>query len=366
MIRFMDLHSVNKRFNKEFNQAYTKFLDSGRYILGSEVKNFENNFANYCGTKHCIGTANGLDALTLIFKAYIELGVLKKGDEVVVPANTYIASILAIIHTGLNPVLIEPDEDTFNISPSKIEEAITWKTRAVLVVHLYGQLADMNSIQDIVKKHNLLLIEDAAQAHGAINKDGIKTGNFGDAAGFSFYPSKNLGALGDAGCVTTNNLDLASMVRKLSNYGADSKYVNNVKGYNSRLDEIQAMFLNVKLPFLDSDNDYRINIANEYALKINTDKIKLPNVSKNNDHVFHQFVIRIDDRDNFVNYLNEKGVETLIHYPIPPYKQKALSEFSYLTLPITERIHKTVVSLPLYPTMNKQDVQKIIDLINTY
>ncbi|TJY36405.1 DegT/DnrJ/EryC1/StrS family aminotransferase [Pontimicrobium aquaticum] len=366
MIRFMDLHSINKRFDKEFIKAYTGFLASGSYILGDEVDTFETNFANYCGTKFCIGTANGLDALILIFKAYIELGLLEKGDEVIVPANTYIASILAIIHAGLHPVLIEPDEETFNISPTKVEDAITWKTRAVMAVHLYGQLADMNSISELVKKYNLLLIEDAAQAHGAKNNDGVKAGNFGNAAGFSFYPSKNLGALGDGGCVTTNNLELANMIRKLSNYGADSKYVNAVKGYNSRLDEIQAMFLNIKLPFLDRDNGHRTEIANTYFSKISSNKIKLPNFSKDGDHVFHQFVIRVDNRDNFVNYLNKKGVETLIHYPIPPHKQKALKEYSYLNLPITEKIHKTVVSLPLYPTMNKQDVQKIIELINTY
>ncbi|WP_348272563.1 DegT/DnrJ/EryC1/StrS family aminotransferase [Gaetbulibacter sp. S0825] len=362
----MDLHSVNVRFDKEFRAAYVKFLASGRYILGDEVDAFETNFANYCGTKFCIGTANGLDALTIIFKAYIELGLLQKGDEVIVPANTYIASILAIIHSGLNPVLVEPDEKSFNISPTKIEDAITWKTRAIMVVHLYGQLADVEAIKKISIKHNLLSIEDTAQAHGAVNGEGIKAGNFGDAAGFSFYPSKNLGALGDGGCVTTNNKELANMIRKLSNYGTDSKYVNEVKGFNSRLDEIQAMFLNIKLPFLDSDNKRRIEIAKQYTLGITSLKILLPSLSEKGNHVFHQFVVRVKDRDAFVDYLNRNGVETIIHYPIPPHKQKALEEFSYLSFPITEKIHKTVVSLPLYPTMTNQDVQTIIELLNAY
>ena len=366
MIRFMDLHSVNARFDKEFRTAYTKFLASGRYILGDDVDAFETNFANYCGTKFCIGTANGLDALIIIFKAYIELGLLQNGDEVIVPANTYIASILAIIHSGLNPVLVEPDEKSFNISPTKIEDAITWKTRAIMVVHLYGQLADVEAIKKISIKHNLLLVEDAAQAHGVVNEEGIKAGNFGDAAGFSFYPSKNLGALGDGGCVTTNNQELANMIRKLSNYGADSKYENEVKGFNSRLDEIQAMFLNIKLPFLDSDNKRRIEIAKQYASGVTSNKIVLPDFSERGNHVFHQFVIRVKNRDAFVDYLNRNRVETIIHYPIPPHKQKALEEFSHLSFPITEKIHKTVVSLPLYPTMTNQDVQTIIALLNAY
>jgi len=366
MIRFMDLYSVNARFDREFNKAYAKFLSSGRYILGEEVNTFETNFATFCGAKFCVGTANGLDALTLIFKAYIELGLLQKGDEVIVPANTYIASILAIIHSGLNPVLIEPNEKSFNISPTKIEDAITWKTRAIMVVHLYGQLADMEMIKGISNSHNLILIEDAAQAHGAINDEGIKAGSFGDVAGFSFYPSKNLGALGDGGCVTTNNQELAKMVRKLGNYGADSKYVNEVKGFNSRLDEIQAMFLNIKLPFLDSDNNRRIEIAKQYASGIISNKIVLPNFSGKNDHVFHQFVIRVKNRDAFVDYLNCNNLETIIHYPIAPHKQKALDEFSHLSFPITEKIHKTVVSLPLYPTMTNEDIQMIIKLLNAY
>ncbi|WP_347922400.1 DegT/DnrJ/EryC1/StrS family aminotransferase [Pontimicrobium sp. SW4] len=362
----MDLQSVNARFDKEFKEAYIKFLTSGRYILGKEVDNFETNFADFCGTKFCIGTANGLDALTLIFKAYIELGLLQKGDEVIVPANTYIASILAILQAGLEPVLVEPDLETFNLSSSKIENATTWKTRAVLVVHLYGQLIDVEPIKKISRKHNLLLIEDAAQAHGAKNELGKKAGNIGDAAGFSFYPSKNLGALGDGGCVTTNNQDLAKMIRMLANYGTISKYVNEVKGINSRLDEIQAMFLNIKLPLLDSDNSRRIEIAKQYVKGITSRKITLPSFSGRGNHVFHQFVIRVETRDDFIDYLNKNVVETIIHYPIPPHKQKALEEFSYLNLPITEKIHKTVVSLPLYPTMTNQDIQKVIELLNTY
>ncbi len=366
MIQFLDLKSINARFDNEFRTVYEQFLSSGRYILGNGVKTFENNFATFCGTKYCIGTGNGLEALILIFKGYIELGVLKKGDEVIVPANTYIASILSIIHAGLEPVFVEPESNTFNISPSKIESSLTSKTKAIMVVHLYGQLGDMHKIQDLAKQNDLLLIEDAAQAHGAKSIDGIRSGNFGDAAGFSFYPSKNLGALGDGGAVTTNDEKLADIISRLRNYGASSKYINEHLGFNSRLDEIQALFLNVKLKYLDDDNSKRVDIAKQYFANIRSNKIELPYFSNALDHVFHQFVVRVDNRINFRTYMKNNDVETLIHYPIPPHKQKALSNFNELKLPITEALHESVVSIPLNPLMTAVQIKKIIDLLNAY
>ena len=366
MIKFMDLQKHNERFNDRFKEEFDSFLTSGKYILGDGVKNFEANFANYCGTKFCIGVGNGLDALVLIFKANIELGRLKKGDEIIVPANTYIASILAIIHSGLTPVFVEPDKDTFNISTDKIRKVLTLQTKAILVVHLYGQLANMDVLNNLAKQHNLLVIEDAAQAHGAIYSNNKRAGNLGDAAGFSFYPSKNLGALGDGGAVTTNDANLASMISKLRNYGTSSKYVNDFVGFNSRLDEIQALFLDIKLKELDKDNSKRVQIAKQYLAKIKSNKIELPYFSKNHDHVFHQFVVRVAEREKFVNYLKNNDVETLIHYPIPPHKQKALSNYKYSKLPITENIHNRVVSIPLNPIMTDSQIEKIIKLLNSY
>ena len=366
MIKFQDLKLINSRFEAGFSNAYKRFLDSGYYILGQEVKAFEHAFASYCGTKHCIGTANGLDALTLILQGFRALGQLKEGDEVIVPANTYIASILSVIHAGLTPVFVEPDEATFNISPSEIKKSISSKTKAILAVHLYGQLADMKSISEIAKANNLLVVEDAAQAHGAQDSEGNKAGNLGDAAGFSFYPSKNLGALGDGGAVTTNNDELANMIAKLRNYGASSKYVNDVIGYNSRLDELQAAFLNIKLPMLDTDNLKRISMAKFYSESIKNSKIELPKARHNLSHVYHQFVVRVQDRDDFHAYLKSNQVETLIHYPIPPHKQKALLQFKSLNLPITEAIHNTVISIPISPVMPQTDAEKIVELINAY
>lgn len=366
MIKFQDLKLINSRFESEFNDAYKRFLDSGYYILGREVQTFENTFANYCGTKHCIGTANGLDALILILQGFKALGQLKEGDEVIVPANTYIASILSVIHAGLTPVFVEPDESTFNISPSEVKKALTLKTKAILAVHLYGKLADMQSINEIAKENKLLVIEDAAQAHGAQNSKGNKAGSLSDAAGFSFYPSKNLGALGDGGAVTTNNDKLAEMITKLRNYGASSKYVNDVIGYNSRLHELQAAFLNIKLPKLDADNLKRISVAKFYLESINNSKIELPKTAYNLSHVYHQFVVRVQDRDDFQAYLKSNEVETLIHYPIPPHKQKALIRYKTLNLPITEAIHNTVISIPISPVMPQTDAEKIVELINAY
>ena len=366
MIKFLDLKLLNSRFEAHFQDAYNRFIDSGYYILGNEVKTFQNAFAKYCGAKHCIGTGNGLDALVLIFQGYKTLGKLKEGDEVIVPANTYIASILSVIHAGLTPVFVEPDQETFNISPSQIKKAITSRTKVILAVHLYGQLADMQTINAIAKENKLLVIEDAAQAHGAKNNEGIKAGNLGDAAGFSFYPSKNLGALGDGGAVTTNDEELATIISKLRNYGTSSKYVNDLMGYNSRLDELQASFLNVKLPMLDSDNLKRITLAKFYQASIKNSKIVLPKVNDNFSHVYHQFVLRLDTRNDFQSYLKSNQVETLIHYPIAPHKQKALIKYKMLDLPITVAIHNTVISIPMSPVLPQTDADKIVELINAY
>jgi len=366
MIKFLDLHKINARFEDEFKSEFNMFLNSGRYILGDGLKRFESNFSNYCGTKYCIGTANGLDALTLIFKGLIELGKLNKGDDVIVPANTYIASILAIIQAGLNPILVEPEAKTYNLDPEKTIQAITPKTKAVLIVHLYGQLADMERITELANEYSLLVIEDAAQAHGAQNSKGIKAGNFGLASGFSFYPTKNLGALGDAGAVTTNSKELAKTIVKLRNYGTSSKYVNDIIGVNSRLDELQAVFLNIKLKELDIDNLKRIKIANTYLENINNPKIKLPQFSKKNNHVFHQFIIEVKDRKEFIEYMDRNHIGTLIHYPIPPHKQQALSTFVDLYLPITDNIHKVVVSLPLNPVLSTIEINTIVEVVNNY
>ena len=366
MIKFLDLHKINARFETEFEKRFQRFLNSGHYILGDEVTSFENNYADYCGTKHCIGTSNGLDALILIFKAYIELGILQEQDEIIVPANTYIASILAIMHAGLKPILVDPNIDTYNISEIELEKHITTKTKAILAVHLYGQLANMNRIQSIASAHQLLVIEDAAQSHGAKNKDDIIAGNLSDAAAFSFYPSKNLGALGDAGAVTTNNESLANTIKKLRNYGMSSKYKNDIVGYNSRLDEIQAMFLNIKLNQLDQDNQSRREIANRFISEIHNKKIKLPYYDQSKNHVFHVFAILVDDRKAFVNYLKGNNIETLIHYPIPPHKQEALKSFVHLELPLTEYIHDAVVSLPISPVLSHNDVNQIIQIVNSY
>ena len=367
MIPFLDLHKVNARFEDEYHSKFKSFLNSGYYILGSEVKSFETNFSSYCGVNHCVGVANGLDALTLIFKAYIELGKLQQNDEILVPANTYIASILSVINAGLKPVFVEPDEATFNISPSEIEKHITPKVKGILVVHLYGQLADMTRINTIAKNHNLLVVEDAAQAHGAISdSEEKKAGNLSDAAGFSFYPSKNLGALGDAGAVTTNDSELVEKIRILRNYGSSKKYVNDILGINSRLDELQAAFLDIKLKYLDEDNTRRRAIASLYLNGITNEKIQLPYYNNSENHVFHVFVVRVENREEFIAYLERNRIGYLIHYPIPPHKQKALSTYKTLSLPVTESIHQTVVSLPISPVMTNEDVQTIINALNHY
>jgi dTDP-4-amino-4,6-dideoxygalactose transaminase len=366
MIPFLDLQKINARYQVEFNAKLTQIIDKGWFVLGDEVTAFEQNFANYCGTKYCVGVGNGLEALILIFKAYIVMGKLNKNDEVIVPSNTYIASILAIQEAGLVPVLVEPNKDTFNLNPYLIEAKITSKTKAILPVHLYGQLAEMDEINAIAQKHNLLVIEDAAQAHGANYKNGKKAGNLSDAAGFSFYPGKNFGALGDAGAVTTDDELLAKTIKSLRNYGSEIKYQNEIKGVNSRLDELQAAFLNVKLPNLDVENNQRKEIAKRYLLEINNDKIKLPFYDFSDNHVFHLFVIQCVNRIEIQNYLLKNGVATMIHYPIPPHKQKAFESWNQLSFPITEKIHNEVLSLPLHPFLTTDEVNLIIELVNNY
>ncbi|MFD2915865.1 DegT/DnrJ/EryC1/StrS family aminotransferase [Psychroserpens luteus] len=367
MIKFLDLNKINSKYEDEFSSRFKAFLKSGYYIKGSEVNQFEQSFATYCGTKHCIGVANGLDALTLIFKGYIELGKLNVGDEVMVPANTYIATMLSILNSGLKPVFIEPDNETFNISPSEIQKHIKPSVKAILVVHLYGQLANMSEINAIAKTNNLLVIEDAAQAHGAVSiSEEKKAGNLSDASGFSFYPTKNLGALGDAGAVTTNDKELAACIKLLHNYGSSKKYVNEKIGINSRLDELQASFLNIKLRDLDQDNEKRREIAKQYLKRINNPKITLPFYDGSHNHVFHVFVIRVEGRSHFTSYLEQNEIGYLIHYPIAPHLQKALLPYKSLYLPITEAIHDTVVSIPLSPVMTTVEIETIINALNLY
>lgn len=366
MIRFLDLHKVNKRYEEEFKIAFQEIVNSGQYILGKQVLQFEKEFASYCGVKYCIGVNSGLDALRLIFEAYKLMGVLKEGDEVIVPANTFIATILAISHANLKPVLVEPDNESFNIDTSRIESLITKKTKAILGVHLYGQIYDAEKLETLANKYKLLLIEDAAQAHGARWQDGRRAGNLSHAAAFSFYPTKNLGALGDGGAITTNHEQLANMINKIRNYGQVAKYVNKYVGFNSRLDELQAIFLRIKLKHLDEDNTKRQTIAKNYITKIINAKIKLPEYNILSSHVFHLFVIRVKEREQFLKHLSNNGIETLLHYPIAPHKQEAFIKMGNLKLPITEEMQNSVVSLPISPVMSEVDVLKVIDVINTF
>ena len=366
MIKFLDLQKINLLHQQEIEQKLLDVFRSGWYLMGEEVKNFENNLAHYIGAKHAIGVANGLDALRLIFRAYIELGFMKAGDEVIVPANTYIASILALSDNGLVPVLVEPDDVTFNLDVTKIEKAITPKTKAILIVHLQGRIVFSEELKAIAAKHNLKIIEDNAQAIGASWK-GIKSGNLGDAAGFSFYPGKNLGALGDAGAVTTNNDDLAKAIRAIANYGSNQKYVNIYKGLNSRLDEIQAAVLDVKLKYIDQENETRRVIAKRFFSEINNPKITLPeNPSDENEHVWHVFVVRCKERDALQMHLTEKGIQTIIHYPIPPHHQEAYKELKELSFPITEAMHNEVLSLPISSILTEDEVSEIINVVNQF
>ena len=369
MIPFLDLKAINAQYRDELIEACTRVIDSGWYIAGNELAQFEQAFASYCGTKHAIGVANGLDALILTLRAWKELGKLKDGDEVIVPSNTYIASILAISANDLVPVLVEPDVATYNLCPKQTEAAITAKTRAILPVHLYGQLADMPAIMAIAQRHNLLVLEDSAQAHGA-ELNGKKAGNWGDASGFSFYPGKNLGALGDAGAVTTNDAELATMLKALRNYGSHEKYKNLVPGVNSRLDEIQAAMLDVKLKYLDQETQHRRHIASLYLNGIKNPLIQLPlgdvNAESYMQHVWHLFVIRTNQREALQQYLLNHGVQTLIHYPIPPHKQQAYKEWNNLNYPISEQIHDEVLSLPIGPTLSAVDAERVIALCNQF
>lgn len=372
MIKFLDLQKINAQYAAELKQVASEVIDSGWFLMGERLNSFENKLGNYIGSKNAIGVANGLDALRLILKAYIDLGVMAEGDEIIVPANTYIASVLAITDNRLKPVLVEPKESSFNLDIDLIESHITAKTKAIMVVHLYGQVSWSEKLSALAKKHNLKIIEDNAQAIGA-EWNGIKTGNLGDAAGFSFYPGKNLGALGDAGAVTTNDDALAKHIRALGNYGSQKKYVNEFQGLNSRLDEIQAGFLEVKLKYIDAENQYRRELAKLYLNGIKNPAIRLPfpeNTSfentQNKEHVWHLFVIRCTQREKLQNYLAENGVQTLIHYPTPPNKQLAYKELNHLDYPITNVIHDEVLSLPISPTMTESEAEKIISLLNSF
>jgi dTDP-4-amino-4,6-dideoxygalactose transaminase len=365
-VPFLDVKAVNERYTASIQDAFSRVLSSGWFILGEEVKAFEAEFAAYCGTRHCLGVANGLDALTLIFRAYRELGVLQAGDEVIVPANTYIASILAILEAGLRPVLVEPDRGSCNLDPRLVPGAITPRTRAILAVHLYGQVADMGELGRLAANRGLLLVEDSAQAQGA-SCEGRRTGGLGNASGFSFYPGKNLGALGDAGAVTTDDDKLAEMVRALRNYGSEIKYVNRFRGLNSRLDEVQAAILRAKLPFLDEENERRRRIAERYLAGIRHPDIELPIApSDPRRHVWHVFAIRTASREALVAHLKGEGIQTLIHYPIPPHRQEAMAEFGALALPITEAIHREILSLPLSPVMTPGQAERVIEAVNRF
>lgn len=365
MIKFLELQKITQKYSEEIHNAVSRVIDSGWYLQGKENEQFEVDYANYIGTKYTVGCANGLDALIWIFRAYVEMGVMKPGDEVIVPANTYIASILAISENGLKPVLVEPSIETYQIDDSKIEKAITERTKAILIVHLYGQCAYTDKIGELCKKYNLKLVEDNAQAHGC-KFNGRRTGSLGDAAGHSFYPGKNLGALGDAGAVTTNDEELAKIVRAVANYGSQRKYVFKYKGRNSRLDEIQAAVLDVKLKHLDDDNAIRKQIAKYYIDNITNPAIITPIVKNWDAHVFHIFTIRCKRRDELQKYLSDNGVQTVIHYPIPPHKQECYKEWYNLSFPITEQIHNEELSLPMSPMLTEEEVKEVVDLLNNW
>jgi len=364
-VPFLSLKDVTGKYNREIHEAVSRVIDSGWYLQGEENAAFEAHYAQYIGVKYTVGCANGLDALVWILRAYMELGVMMPGDEVIVPANTYIASILAITENNLVPVLVEPDIATYQIDDSKIEAAITPKTKAVMIVHLYGQCAYTEKIGQICKNHNLKLIEDNAQAHGCVYNS-RKTGSIGDAAGHSFYPGKNLGALGDGGAVTTDDEELAEAIRTIANYGSSKKYVFKYRGRNSRLDEIQAAVLDVKLKYLDEDNNLRKRVARKYITEIKNPNIVLPSVEDWNSNIFHIFPIRTGRRDELQAYLADRGIQTLIHYPIPPHKQECYREWNNLFFPITERIHREELSLPMSPTLTDEELIRVIEVVNSF
>ncbi|MFT6904631.1 MAG: dTDP-4-amino-4,6-dideoxygalactose transaminase [Oleiphilaceae bacterium] len=365
MVDFLNLKDINAQYEFELKQACAEVIDSGWYIQGKRLELFEQEFAHWCGTTHCIGVGNGLDALRLTLRAWMELGKLKLGDEVIVQGNTYIASVLAISDCGLSPVLIEPSNKSFNICLEQIQLALTEKTRVIMPVHLYGQLSPMRQICDWAKANNLLVLEDCAQAHGA-SLENIKAGTWGDAGAFSFYPGKVLGALGDAGAITTNNDELASILKILRNYGSQERYLHKLQGVNSRLDEIQAAMLSVKLKYLDREIKQRRLIANKYLAGITSKFVKLPDCRDKNTHVWHLFVIRTDLREALQKHLSANNIQTLVHYPTPIHKQEAYSTFSHLSLPITEQLSETVLSLPMSPTMSDSDIHAVIDCVNNF
>lgn len=366
MVKFLDLQKINAQYGSELSEAANRVIASGWYILGKEVTAFENAFAQYCGSKHAIGVANGLDALILILEAYKELGFMQLGDEVIVPSNTYIASIIAISKAGLVPLLCEPTTDTCLLDATLIEAKITNKTKAILPVHLYGQLCDMDAINAIAAKHQLKVIEDSAQSHGATYTNGKRSGNLGDASGFSFYPGKNLGALGDAGAITTNDDTLATALKALRNYGSHIKYHNLYKSINSRLDEMQAAILNVKLAYLEAETSKRQEVAAYYLANMNNPKVTLPTCVTPEGHVWHLFAVRVNDRAHFQQYLTDNGIETNIHYPVPPHQQPAYKEWAHLSYPISEQIHKETISLPISPVMAQDEIDKVVAVVNKY
>lgn len=365
MIKFLDLKKINAQYKAELKKVAAEVIESGWYLLGEKVKQFENRLSAFQEGGNTVAVANGLDALRLIFKAYITLGSIQEGDEVIVPANTYIASILAITDNNLVPILVEPDINTYNLNLDLIESKITTKTKAIMVVHLYGRVCWNENIVLLAKKYNLKIIEDNAQAIGARWR-GIRTGNLGDAAGFSFYPGKNLGALGDSGAVTTKDIQLSQVIRILANYGSAEKYLNQYQGLNSRMDEIQAAFLNVKLSYVDHETSRRQEIAKYYLENIRNSKLILPETGLVKEHVWHLFVIRNNNRDELQKFLFQNGIQTLIHYPIPPHKQQCYAKLNSNLLPITELIHKEVLSLPISPIMQKKEIDKVIALLNDY
>jgi dTDP-4-amino-4,6-dideoxygalactose transaminase len=364
-VPFLSLKDVTAAYSEEIQEAVARVINSGWYLQGSENDKFEKNYSSYIGTDYTIGVANGLDALIWILRAYIEMGYMKEGDEVIVPSHTYIASILAITENNLVPVFVEPDSNTLQIDDTLIEQKITNKTKAIMIVHLYGQCAYTDKINELCKKYNLKLIEDNAQAHGCIFK-GKKTGSLGDAAGHSFYPGKNLGALGDAGAVTTSNKELADTVRSLANYGSSKKYVFKYTGRNSRLDEIQAAVLDVKLKYLEVSVMRRKEVAKKYIEGITNNKIIVPVILDLDAHAFHIFPILTEKRDELQKYLNDNGIQTLIHYPIPPHKQECYKQFNAFSLPITEKIHNQELSLPMGPCITNEEIEYVVNKINSW
>jgi dTDP-4-amino-4,6-dideoxygalactose transaminase len=365
MTSFLDLKAINAPYAEELKEACVRVIDSGWYVCGHELSSFEQEFARYCGTKHCIGVGNGLEALSLTLRAWKELGKIREGDEVILPANTYIATVLAITENRLKPVFVEPEETTYNLNLEKVKAAITKKTRLILAVHLYGLLSEMTALQSIASEHQLLILEDSAQAHGA-SLEGKKAGAFGDAAAFSFYPTKNLGALGDAGCITTSDSELAATLYALRNYGSVEKYKNKFQGVNSRLDEIQAAMLRVRLRYLDEENESRGQRAKLYLEGITNPAVRLPILGKEKHHVWHLFVIRCSWRDALQEALAKAGIQTAIHYPIPAHKQEAYKAYNHLSYPVTERVQNEILSLPFGPRLSLQDMDAVILAVNRF